>query len=41
MLLRQFPLRNDLPTYIEKIQISFWEKPRKLLSAKANFEGCD
>ena len=39
MLLRQFLLGNNLPTYIR--ETTDWEKPLKLPNAEANFEGCD
>ena len=41
MLLRQFRLSNNLLTHITENTDFSWEKPRKLQSPKANFEGCD
>ena len=40
MLLRQFCFRNNLPTHIKENLNFRRQKPRQLLSAEANFEGC-
>ena len=40
MLLRQFRLGSNLPMHIRENTDFPWEKPLKLPSAKANFEGC-
>ena len=39
--LRQFCLGNNLPTHIRENADFLWEKPWKLPSTEANFEGCD
>ena len=41
MLLRQYRLGNNLATHIRENTDFLWEKPPKLPSALANFEGCD
>ena len=40
-LLRQFCFSNKLPSQIRKITEFPWEKPWKMPSAMANFQGCD
>ena len=40
MLLRQFRLGNNLPTYIKENIDLPWQKPRQLSGAETNFEGC-
>ena len=41
MLLSQFYLGNNLAAHIRENTDFLWEKPRKLPSFEANFEGCD
>ena len=40
MLLRQFYLGNNLAAHIRENTDFLWEKPPKLPSFEANFEGC-
>ena len=39
MLLRQFPIGNNLPTHIRENTDFPRKKPRQLPSAEANFDG--